>query len=330
MARGATYYSLQHERPVRIDFYRAQVVDGLGNIIRERLLAIELDGLGEPRLKEPEFLGDLIPAPQPPEIPDVASLPEATHWLHANVLLPFLEEVRQERLKEVKRIAHHVEISLTELLHKVDEEIGRAQEAVERGEQGAEGRLAQAEARHDELMQRRERRRKELEQQRSLSLQSVERIASILVVPHPERQAPEVQRLRPDPRTEAVAMAVAMEYERSQGRQVYDVSDKNLGYDLTSVDLNTGELRLIEVKGLAGSQGAILLTPNERRVAEDRRDCYWLYIVTDCAAQPRLLEPIKDPARFPWNEVRQVSHYYLSVEALTRPIASPSKEDIEE
>ncbi len=191
---------------------------------------------------------------------------------------------------------------------------------MERGEQGAEGRLAQAEARHAELLHRRERRRKELEQQRALTLQAVERIASVLVLPHPERQAPEVRRLQPNPETEAIAMQVVMKYERSQGRQVYDVHEKNLGYDITSLDINSGQLRLIEVKGLAGATGTILLTPNERRVAEDRRDCYWLYIVTDCATEPKLQEPIKDPARFPWHEVTKVAHYYLSVDALTKPM----------
>jgi len=71
-------------------------------------------------------------------------------------------------------------------------------------------------------------------------------------------------------------MWVVIEYEKAQDRQVYDVHEKNLGYDVTSLDGNSGELRLIEVKGLAESTGTILLTPNERCVAEDRRDCYWL------------------------------------------------------
>jgi hypothetical protein len=113
---------------------------------------------------------------------------------------------------------------------------------------------------------------------------------------------------------------------------VYDVHERNLGYDLTSLDLNSGELRLIEVKGLASATGKILLTPNERRVAEDRRDCYWLYVVTHCATEPSLQEPIKDPARFPWHEVTQVAHYYLSVDALKNPMQvreeSPSYGDI--
>ncbi|MGE5551793.1 MAG: helicase-related protein [Bacteroidota bacterium] len=109
-------------------------------------------------------------------------------------------------------------------------------------------------------------------------------------------------------------------YERSQGRQVFDVHEKNLSYDITSLDLNSGELRLIEVKGLAAASGTILLTPNERRVAEDRRDCYWLYVVTNCGAKPELQEPIKDPARFPWHEVTKVQHYWLEVNAMTKPI----------
>ena len=34
----------------------------------------------------------------------------------------------------------------------------------------------------------------------------------------------------------------------------------------------------------------------------------------------QLQEPIQDPAGFPWHEVTQVAHYYLSVDALTRPL----------
>ncbi len=33
-------------------------------------------------------------------------------------------------------------------------------------------------------------------------------------------------------------MRVVMEHEQAQGRQVFDVSEKNLGYDITSLDLD--------------------------------------------------------------------------------------------
>ena len=318
--KGAVFYSLRHEQPARIDFYRARLVNGLGQVVHERLFAVEIGLHDAPRLRELSLLGDLIPAAAPDALPPVVQLPEATAWLHSQVLTPFRKQVHDEQQAEIERIANHVEISLTELIQRADEEIGRAQEAIQRGEQGAEGRLAMAEERHAQLLTRRERRRAELQRQRALTLQDVERIASALVLPHPEREAPEVRRLQPDRQTEAIAMRVVIEHERAQGRQVFDVSDKNLGYDITSVDLSSGELRLIEVKGIGGATGAILLTPNERRVAEDRRDCYWLYVVTHCDSAPTLQEPIRDPARLPWHEVTQVAHYYLSVDALTKPM----------
>jgi hypothetical protein len=297
------------------------VVDGLGQVVHERLFAVELTGNSAPCLREPHLLGNFMPAAPPAELPAIAQAPEPLAWLRQNALQPFLEEIRAERQAEVERIAAHIELSLTELLQRADEEIGKAMEDKEKGVPGAEGRLAQAENRHAELLDRRDRRRRELERQRSLSLQAVERLTSVLILPHPERQAPEVQRLQPNPETEAAAMRVVLEYEQAQGRQVYDVHEKNLGYDITSLDLNSGELRLIEVKGLAAATGTILLTPNERRVAEDRRDCYWLYVVTNCATNPTLQEPIKDPARFTWHEVTKVAHYWLEVDALTNTMA---------
>jgi hypothetical protein len=309
--KGACFYSLAHDAPARIDFYRARAVDGLGHVIHERMFTVELADGQAPSLRDPMVLGDLLPTDPPSELPTAASLPEAAAWLHDQCLKPFLDEVRQERLTEVERIAEHVELSLTELLQKADEEIGKASSDLDRKAQGAEGRMAQAEARHADLLARRDRRRQELQQQRSLTLQAVERITSVLVVPHPERSSPEVQRLRPDPETEATAMRVVMEHERAQGRQVYDVSEKNLGYDIISLDLKSGDLRLIEVKGIGDTDGSVLLTPNERRVAEDRRDCYWLYVVTHCDTTPRLRDPIRDPARLNWVEVTKVAHYRI-------------------
>ncbi len=318
--KGACFYSLQHDTPARLDFCRARVVDGLGQVIHERLFVVELTANGEARLQEPSVLGNFSPTNLPETFPSIASLPEATAWLNENGLMPFLEEVRNERLSEIDRIATHVELSLTELLQKADEEIGRLASEVERKAPGAEGRLAQAESRHSELLSRRERRRLELDRQRALSLQSVERITSVLILLRPERKSPEVRRLQPDPEVEAIAMQVAMEYEKEKGRQVHDVHEKNFGYDLTSLDLNSGELRLIEVKGIGESAGNVLLTPNEKRVAEDRRDCYWLYVVTNCKNEAQLQNPIKDPARLQWHEVKKVDHYYLSIDAVTQPM----------
>ena len=288
--------------------------------MHEKLFVVELTEGAEPRLAARELLGNLTPTAPPDTLPPVAELPEAEAWLYHQALRPFLEEARAERAAEVQRIAEHVELSLTELMMRADAEIGRASDAKAEGVTGAEGRLAQAENRHDELGARRERRRDELVRQRSVSLQGVTRLTSVLALPHPEREAPEIGSLRPSAETEMTAMRVAMDYEKARGCQVFDVHEQNLGYDVTSLDLKSGELRLIEVKGLAAATGDILLTPNERRTAEDRPDCYWLYVVTNCAAAPQLQEPIANPARFPWHEESKVQHYRLNVDAMTQPM----------
>src|SRR3989338_1747617 len=101
---------------------------------------------------------------------------------------------------------------------------------------------------------------------------------------------------------------------RTGGNQDGAISEGNLerrGSGIvgrTSLDLSSGELRLIEVKGIGEAAGTVILTPNEKRVAEDRRDCYWLYVVTDCKTKPALQEPIRDPTRLPWHEATKVAH----------------------
>lgn len=316
MQQGACYYSLLHKEPVRIDIVRARVVDGLGDTIHERVFAVELAENGEVKLQEPAVLGNLTPGSPPSQLPAVAYAAAPDAWLHENAFQPFLESVRGERVSDLDRVAAHIQLSLTELLQKADESIGRWADAVDRGEEGAKGLLAAAEARHAELLHRREVRKQEIERQKALTLQGVEVLTSVLVIPHPQGDDPEFRNLRPDPEVEATAMRTAIEYERSRGREVEDVHEKNLGYDLTSIDLKSGELRLIEVKGIGHKTGDVMLTPNEHRVAEDRRDCYWLYVVTDCKSEKPVMHEIPEPARFHWHEITKVEHYKLRTDHL--------------
>ncbi len=133
---------------------------------------------------------------------------------------------------------------------------------------------------------------------------------------HPDREAPEVLNIRPNLETEAVIMQVLMDQEMAQSRQVDDVDEKDMGNDVTSLDL----MRLIEDKGFVDAIGRILITPNDRRIAKDRRDCYWFYIVTNCGTEPKHQYRIPTPAHFDWNEVTKVAHYHLLVNALTQPM----------
>jgi hypothetical protein len=251
-------------------------------------------------------------------LPPVANSPEATAFLHEKALNQFLQEVRKERVEEVERVAEHVQLSLTEMIAGEDEKVGVLTEEKERGVSGAEGRLAQAEARLHELMMRRERRRTELARQKELTLQGVERMTTILILPHPDRNEPGLGSLRYDPIVEATAMEVATKHEEAAGRKVDDVHELNKGYDITGLDAKSGELRLIEVKGLSASDGDVILTPNEHRVANERRDCYWLYVVTDCGTPSPRLHTIRDPAATPWQSVKKVEHFTAPLSRLDR------------
>ena len=181
-------------------------MDGLQKTIHERLFTVEVTDGQAPRLREPQILGNLTPTGSAREqLPSVASLPEQDGWLRENALSPFIEEVRQDRTQELQRVAEHVELSLTEVLRRTDLEVGRSQEEIDNGVQGAEGRKTQAENRHGEALGRRERRRRELEQQQALTLQGVERLTTALVLPHPNRNDPEVRNLKPSKETELTA-----------------------------------------------------------------------------------------------------------------------------
>ena len=109
------------------------MTDGLGQVIHERLFTVEISDGTEPTLRGPEVLGDLTPAERPGELPNVVSQLEPDQWLYQQVFNPFLDEVKEERIPEVDRIADHVNLSLTEVLGRVDLEIGRAQEEVDKG-----------------------------------------------------------------------------------------------------------------------------------------------------------------------------------------------------
>ncbi|HOG28744.1 MAG TPA: helicase-related protein [Vicinamibacterales bacterium] len=319
LADGACFYSVDSERPARIDVFRAAVVDGLGDTVHERMFAVRQDG-SAPSAHDVSILNTLQPAPRPAELPQAAFAPDPLPWLTETALMPFLDEVRCDRVDEVGRIARHVDVALGELISREDFNIGRYADEAEAGVEGAAGLLRIAEDRHQELIEKRRRRAEALDRQRSMSLQHVERMASLLVLPHPARNDGDVANLRPDPETEQIAMRVVIEHERAQKRIVDDVHLKNLGYDITSVDPASGELRLIEIKGIGADAGTVALTPHERRVAEDRRDCFWLYVVTNCKAEggPTLLPPIRDPARLAWQEVKKVEYYALSARDLSR------------
>lgn len=322
LRQGAIFYELEREQPALLELFIAAVADGTGTVLHRRLFLVESNVDGTRRLRDPSYLLDMIVPERLPQV--VPNLPpddaRTQAFLFEKALQPFRTEIAGEREHELNLIEASVRACFEELIRKRDAILSKHLIAQDQGDPTAIG-LAELEAQKlNELQRRRDIRLTQLARQRSLSLQGVERIGMAVVMPHPERNVPAHTNLKTDPDTEKKAVETVIAYEKARGCNIEDVQDQNLGFDLRSLHPLTGELRLIEVKGIGAITGTIFLSPNEKRIAEDRRDLYWLYIVTHCDTTPKLEEPIKDPARFPWHEVKKVEHYRLEVNAMTQPV----------
>jgi len=322
LRQGAVFYELEREQDGMLELFIAGVADGTGDVLHRRLFLVETNADGTRRLRDPSYLLDLIaPEKQPRLLPTLPTEDARSQtFLFEKGLRPFQKEIADEREHELDLIERSVRTCFEELITKRDAVLAKHLMAQERGDPTAIG-LAELEAQKlQELQRRRDQRLNEIARQRSLSLQGVERIGLAMVLPHPERHEPAHTHLKTDRETERKAIAAVIAYEQARDCSVEDVQDQNLGFDLRSLHPVTGELRLIEVKGIGAATGTIFLSPNEKRIAEDRRDLYWLYVVTHCDTKPKLEEPIKDPARFDWHEVKKVEHYRLEVDAMTQPM----------
>lgn len=322
LRQGAVFYTLQQDQPSIMELFVASVVDGTGNTLHRRLFVVETDADGTRRLRDPASILDLIvPETLPQIMPTVATDDQKTgDFLFKQGLVPFQNEVGGERSHELDLIERSVKACFDVLIKKRDEVLNRHLVAQDKGDPSAVG-LAESEGQKvQELQRRRDLRLRELERQRSLSLQGVECLGNVLVMPHPERNAPNMAGMRCDRETERKAVEAVIAFEKARGCNIEDVQSANVGFDLRSLHPQTGENRLIEVKGIGAARGMICLSPNEKRVAEDRPDLYWLYVVTNCDTVPELQDPIPNPARYPWHEVKKVEHYRLDVNALKKPM----------
>ncbi len=312
LRRGAVFFDLHRDKPARLDVYDCQVKDGTGQTLHRRLFVVEATASGF-TLRQPTVFLDVIPGAGEPPAVSVGSREESERFLVEQALEGFLEEVRAEREQEVETISRHVEVSLNTLIDRLQIQVGELIEQAARGDEGAAGRLAQAEERLDELNARLERRREELAKQWQLALADLAHVGSAWVLPHPERAAT-LAPMVSDPTVEAIAMREAMAYEEAHGWTPEDVSQENRGFDLLSRERGGPGVRFIEVKGRAAS-GPIALTANEYRTAKRLGEDFWLYAVFDCASNPRLVR-VQDPARLGWEPVVTVEHYTAPAEAI--------------
>lgn len=318
--RGAVFLDLNASAPYRLDVFAAAIQDGRGRTVHRRLFIVQAETGGALRLRQPTLLLDLNPAPKGTAVPTGDGLPDrpaVERELVESGLRPFLAEVVAERARELDTVAHHVEISLNELIHRQNlqlaELVGRREAGV--NVPGLEGNIKQAEDHLDELIRRLETRRADLAMERQVAIGEITPVGRAWVLPHPARTSPAIAPMIRDEEIERIAVAEAIRYEEARGWVVESVETDNRGFDLISRkphphdEKTFTDVRFIEVKGRSGI-GEVALSANEYKTAERLKQDYWLYVVFNCGATPEL-HPVQDPSRLGWKPVVQVAHYHV-------------------
>jgi hypothetical protein len=308
--RGAVLCDPSIDTPYYSAVYLCQIGEASGfepsesnrrtNLFERRLIGLRWDENGVFKICPPNHLLALLPAPKSLLSKAGSLLRDPVEQLaladgHAQMLAD-VDYLNQRRTALMAESASRVE----DLIRGFDFQAAKLAEErsalVRRIREGDDQLKPYLEAVKQKQTQLEEERAKTLlyEQRRAdlVKVVALERIATALVVPDPTPEAREAY----DKNIEEIAVRIAKNYEMDHYKaRVFDVSSPALarGYDLESHRGN-GERVAIEVKGRR-ARGSVHLTENEWPTAANIREKYWLYVVVDCASNPRLYR-VQDPA----------------------------------
>lgn len=279
--RGASFKDPSGQYNGFVWFYIAEIRDGKNEVAGRRIISLYDDGENYREIN-PAIIWDLSAYDglvEKTEINQSRVLPEAIKAVEK-----FKSELSSERQRQAEIKRKYGLESLNFLISELDLEL------VDLLDRQAQGERVDLPIRMKEEQKKRyELAKKDLEdeinKEKTLSISMPELLTVIRVVP-------ETGEMSEDREIEAIGMEIAIEYERSQGRQPEDVSAENLGFDIRSREED--EIRYIEVKARAG-EGEVALTPNEWFKAKRFKDQYWLYIVSNARTKPTL-NIIQNPA----------------------------------
>lgn len=303
LGRGAVFLDPSGERESVVRFLTGEVRDGNGEVVR-RSLATARESGGRVSPVAVVSLYDYV-APAEPGLrlesegatPVLPSDPHLVMWARQHLFERVYQQARAERERVAAIQEDFLRRSFNALIAQADEALLAADEELDKGVTGAEGRLRKAELLKMGHEERFHQRLQEAERGRRVERGDVAVLGSVLLLPLPtaspsggSKDGGELS----DHEVEAIAVRVARRYEEDRGAEVHSVESDGVGFDLLS--LRGLERRCIEVKGRAGV-GKVELTWSEFVKSQELGADYWLYVVLDCSnAQPRLYR-VQDPAR---------------------------------
>jgi predicted GIY-YIG superfamily endonuclease len=252
LLRGAVFYDLHQAYPYRLDVFAASIKDGRNNQLHRRIFVVQAclsgrqaclsgrqaDHSGTMTVRQPTIFLDLALAPKETHIPDGTGLPDrdaAERFLVATALNPFLAEVAGQRARETATIEKHLKISLNELIHRQNLRMAEIHESGQFGDETLmAANMKKVEDKLDELNGRLEQRTEELRREAECMIGDIQHVGRAWVLPHPERNSPQIREMVTDPEIERIAVQHVIAHETAQGRVVESVEADNRGFDLIS------------------------------------------------------------------------------------------------
>ena len=280
-------HSIQDARPAN---------DGGRRVVSRRMQYVEIDSEGKAQNAGYAPYLDYRPLTEE-EQPLVESLVEglalrdeiekqASSYAIANLVPQHLKEVRDRKEELIKKTRRAVQDRLTKEINYWDQRAADLRLQEQAGKVNAKLNSSKAQQRADDLAARLEKRLYELEQERKLSPLPPVVVGGALVVPigamqrlQAKRDATPPKFARETQRVEQLAMEAVIKTETDLGYQTRDVSDQNCGYDIESLNPETGHLRFLEVKGRIEGADTVTVTKNEILTALNKEDNYILALV---------------------------------------------------
>ena len=321
LAKGAVFIDRETRDPYLVWLLEAAVVNGSGEVVHRRLLALRQRGPEFQRVA-PGVLLDLPPSDVSPALPEAvrraadgdAAVKAATEFYTS----AYLSEVAAEQERQVSIVETALQRSVNDNLTDLQKLLERQHEDEAKG-QDMRIAIHTTNERIDTLTTGLRQRREELQRRRVTSLQTPRVVGVAAVIPGPVPKVVEEGRGGDNTTVEMAAMQVAMDHERAHDRTPVDVSKTGVGYDVRSEGPN-GDVRYIEVKGHA-STGDVVLYYTEWQMANRMREEFFIYEVNHALTEPDLWIT-QDPVGKGIQPTERVVEYHVPVAQLRRVAAN--------
>ncbi len=322
MLKGTILVSPEDSKPFFAYFIKNQIQDnrptqsGEPNVVNELLSLVCQNEDSSFYQTSPAKLLDLVaPNEFAKEItpPQPAKEDEVLEWSFNNQTEPLLKSTEKKVTEDIKNRREYLETAFQQLFIDLQGEINELQDKILYvDDEKIQQKLINKESRLEEMKVRRKERLEKLDSMVEVFPTEPEVLGCAYVVPLNQVEYRKNYGMSRDDEVEAIAMKIVMDYEKANGFLPEDVSSKNLGYDIKSID-SDGNKRYIEVKGRSGIDG-VMLSENEMNRLSQLGEKAWIYIVANCKGKPELAR-IQNPAnKLSFERKTKGVQFYLPLE----------------